>query len=100
MGWGNLDVFPYDESNEIEGDNHNNHSIDHDLDVVWHSCGMCSYETLYRYNLKRHKHDVHVFDAAWYNCDACSYKSKYKHNLKTHKETQHNQRSQHIKETI
>ena len=65
----------------------------HDIDVVFHFCGInkCEYRAKQAGDLKRHKSSVHDIDVIWYVCDiaSCDYKAKQSGTLKRHKDGTH-----------
>ena len=51
------------------------------------TCNRCEYETVRKYNLKRHNESRH--DEIKYACNLCSYKAMHRHSVKKHKESVH-----------
>ena len=49
----------------------------------------CTYASIHRQNLTRHKAGKHNINVTWYACDLCPYKAKQKSDLKDHKAAIH-----------
>ena len=49
----------------------------------------CTYASIHRQNLTRHKAGKHNINVTWYSCDLCPYRAKQRSDLKDHKAAVH-----------
>lgn len=66
----------------------------HDINVVWHHCGVdgCEYKSKDKYNLDKHKANIHNINRVWYVCDidGCTKEFKDSSTFKRHQSAVHN----------